>query len=203
MRGGIRYILVVLLISIAITPVYGKDYQSSFGFTLNIPEHWLVLTCKEFKENPNLIDFDNKSFKNIDKNLLKKVESAIKSGEFEMYFNQKTSDGNFADNITVRTGTGKIPESNTQLREVCDSASKQLSSYVGRKIKIYQCKLVDINHLKSLFLECDGAFEETRTIQYIIQKSPGVKITFTLACKNGVLDTIRKEFDRIVLSIKM
>ncbi len=203
MRGGISYISVVLLIIIVITPAFGKEYQSSFGFTVNIPEHWLVLTRKELKDNPNLIDFKDKSFRNISKNLLKDVESPIKSGQYEMYCNQNTSDDTFVDNIMVRTATGKIPENNSQLRELCDSAPKQLSSYFGRKVNIYQCKLLDINGVKTLFVEGDGAVEKTRTIQYILQRSPGIKLTFTLTCKNAVVDTIRKEFDRIVLSIKM
>ncbi len=198
-----RYTLVVLLIFIAITPVFGKEYQSSFGFTVDIPEHWLVLTRQELKENPDLFDFDKKEFKNVDKNLLKNIDSQIKSGQVEYYFNQKTSDSSFADNINVIKQIGKVPENNTQLREVCNSVPKQFSSAFGREIKVYQCKLVDINSLKSLFLEFDGVVEGTRSIQYSIQKSPSVQIIITATCKNIVLDTIRKEFNRIVLSIKM
>jgi len=198
-----RYALVVLLICIAITPVYGKEYKSSFGLTVDIPEHWLVLTKEELKENPDLFDFDKEIFGNVDKNLLKNIGSQIKSGQVEYYFNQKTSDSSFADNINVGKKIGKIPENNTQLREECNLAPKQFSSYFGREIKIYQCKLVDINNLKSLFLEFDGVIEGTRNIQYSIQKSPSVQIIITATCKNSVLDIIRKEFNRIVLSIKM
>lgn len=198
-----RYTLIVLLIFIAITPVYGKEYKSSFGFTADIPEHWLVLTKEELKENPDLFDFDKKRFGNVDKNLLKNIDSQIKSGQVEFYFNQKTSDSSFADNINVIKDIGKIPENNTQLRELCNLVPKQLSSYFGRKIRVYECKLVDISNLKSLFLEFDGVTEGTRSIQYQIQKSPSVKIIITATCKNSILDTIRKEFNRIVLSIKM
>lgn len=198
-----RYAFVVLLILIAIAPAYGKEYKSSFGFTVEIPEHWLVLTREELKENPDLFDFDKKRFGNIDKNLLKSIDSKIKSGQIEVYFNQKTSDSSFADNINVIREIGKIPENDAQLREVCNVISKQLSSYFGREITVYQCKLVSINNLKSLFFEFDGAVEGTRSIQYHIQKSPSIKIIITATCKNRVLDTIQKEFNRIVLSIKM
>jgi hypothetical protein len=63
--------------------------------------------------------------------------------------------------------------------------------------------LKDINGLKSLFLEFDGVIEGTRSMQYQIQRSPSVQIVFTATCKNSVLDTIREEFERIILSIKM
>ncbi len=198
-----KYTLVVLLMFIAITPVFGKEYQSSFGFTVDIPEHWLVLTSKELKENPDLFDVGEKKFENIDKNLLKNIDSKVKSGQVEYYFNQNTSDSSFVDNINVMKQVGRIPQNNTQLREVCNSVQKQLSSYFGREIKVYQCKLMDINNLKSLFLEFDGALEGTRSIQYNIEKSPSVQILITATCKNSVLDTIRKELNRIVLSIKM
>ena len=80
---------------------------------------------------------------------------------------------------------------------------EQLSSYFGRKIKGYQCKFKNINGLRSLLLEFDGVIEGTRSIQYQIQKSPSVQIIITMTCKNSVLNTIRKEFDRIILSIRM
>ena len=198
-----KYTSAVLLIFIAITPVFGKEYQSSFGFTVDIPEYWLVLTSKELKENPDLFDFSEKKFANIDKNLLKDIDSKVKSGQVEYFFNQKTSDSSFSDNINVMKLVGRIPQNSTQLHEVCNSAPKQISSYFGREIKVYQCKLVDINNLKSLLLEFDGAVEGTRSIQYHIEKSPSVQILITATCKNSVLDTIRKEFNRIVLSIKM
>ena len=198
-----RYVLVVLFIFITITPVYSKEYQSSFGFTVDIPEHWLVLTRQELKENPDLFDSDKKEFGNLDKNLLKNVVSKIKSGQVEIYFNQKTSDSNFADNINVAKQIGKIPGNNTQLREVCNLLPEQLSSYFGRRIKLYQCILKDVKGLKSLFVEFDGVIEGTRNIQYQIQKSPSVQIIITATCKNTVLNTIRKEFDRIILSIRM
>ena len=60
-----------------------------------------------------------------------------------------------------------------------------------------------INNVKSLFLEYDGVVEGTRSIQYLIQKSASVQIMITATCKNSVLDIIREEFNRIVLSIKM
>jgi hypothetical protein len=199
----IRNVLIILSIVIVITPVYGKEYQSSFGFTIDIPEHSLVLPRQELKENPDLFDFDKKDWGKIDKKNLKDLTNKVTPGDVEFYFNQKTSDGIFADNINAMKGIGKIPENNTQLLEACQSAPKEFSSYFGKKMQFYQCKLVNINNLKSLFLEYDGIGEGTRNIQYIIQKSPGVQIIITATCKNSVLETIRKEFTEIVLSIRM
>jgi len=198
-----RYTLIVLVISILITPVYGKEYQSSFGFTVDIPEHWLVLTRQELKDNPDLFDLDNKQFGNVDKNLLKKVVEEIKLGRVEFYFNLETSDIGFSDNINVGKGVGRVPENNNQLRKVCDMLPEQLSSYFGRRVRVYQCRLKDVNGLGSVFLEFDGMLEGTTSIQYQIQKSPGVQLVITATCKNTSLETIRNEFEIIIYSIKM
>lgn len=198
-----RYILVGLVVSFFITPVHAKEYQSSFGFTLNIPEHWLVLTRQELRDNPDLFDFDKKQFGNVDKNVLKDVISRIESGRVEIYFNQETSDNSFSDNINVVKTIGRIPENDGERSEVCSLLSGQLSSAFGRKIKVHQCRLKKVNQLDSLFLEFDGVVEGTRSIQYQIQKSSSISIVITATCKNTTLERIRNEFEGIIYSIRM
>ena len=197
-----RYILVILIIFLFITPGYGKEYQSSFGFTVDIPEHWLVLTRQELKDNPDLFDLDKMEFGKVDKNLLKNVISKIQSGGVEIYFNQETPNIHFNDNINVVKTIGKIPQNDNQLRKVCELLPEQLSSAFGRKIKVYQCKLKNVNRLDCLFLEFDGMVEGTRSIQYQIRKSISVQIIITATCKNTTLKTVRNEFENIVHSIK-
>jgi len=198
-----RYIFVVLIISFFIAPVYAKEYQSSFGFTVNIPEHWLVLTRQELRDNPDLFNFDKKEFGNVDKNVLKDVISRIESGSVEIYYNQETSDNAFSDNINVVKTIGRIPENDGELGEVCSLLPGQLSSAFGREIKIYQCKLKRLNKLDSLFLEFDGVVEGTRSIQYQIRKSSSISIVITATCKNTTLEKMRNQFEDIVYSIKM
>ena len=198
-----RYIFVVLAISFFITPVNAKEYQSSFGFTVNIPEHWLVLTRQELKDNPDVFDFDKREFGNIDENLLKGVISRIESGSVEIYYNGETSSNFFSDNINVVKTIGRIPENEDELREVCSLLPGQLSSAFGKEIKVHQCGLKKVNQLDSLFLEFDGVVEGTRSIQYQIQKSSSVSIVITATWKTTTFETMRNQFEAIVYSIKM
>jgi hypothetical protein len=198
-----KFALVALLVFILIAPSYAKVYESSFGFTVDVPGHWLVMTAREFRENPDLINFDRSEFGNVNKDLIKNVADKIRSGQIEAYINKKTSDNSFADNINVLKQAGAIPENKTRLRETCNSLPGDLSAAFGKKVKLYECKLVSKNNLKTLFLDFDGVIQGTRSIQYQIQKSPSVMIIVTATCKNSSLDAIRKEFDRIVFSIKM
>jgi hypothetical protein len=200
-----RYILALVMFFISITPGHGKEYQSSFGFTVDIPEHWLVLTRQELKDNPALFDpdkLDEKKFGKVNKDLLKSVIGRIQSGGVEIYFNQESPDIHFSDNINVVKIIGRTPENDNQLHEVCDSLPEQLSSAFGRRIKVYQCKLKSLNNLDSLFLEFDGMVKGTRSIQYQIQMSSNVQIVVTATCKDTTLEIVRKEFEDIVGSIR-
>jgi hypothetical protein len=75
-----KIILGLLIFFAAINISFAKEYKSNYGFNINVPEHWLVLTQAELKENPDLFDFENTDFGNIDKNLLKQVINKIKTG---------------------------------------------------------------------------------------------------------------------------
>ena len=198
-----RYIAVILLMFAFTSSVYGEEYESSFGFIVNIPEHWLVLTRQELKDNPDLLEFDAKEFGNLDKDLLKGVRSQIESGKIECYLNQATADVSFMDNINVMKAIGTIPENDNQLQEACDSIPKLLSSAFGRRIKVFQCKLKNVNGLDCLFLTYEGAVEGTTSLQYVIQKSRSVQIIMTATCKNATLKTIRDEFENIMYSIRL
>ena len=73
-----KKILFTLLIFLALSNItFAKEYQSSYGFSIDVPEHWLVLTPDELKNNPDLFDFENADFGGIDKTLLKQVINKI------------------------------------------------------------------------------------------------------------------------------
>jgi hypothetical protein len=69
-----KIILGLLIFFAAINSTFAKEYESNYGFNIDVPAHWLVLTQAELKENPDLFDFENTDFGNIDKNLLKQIQ---------------------------------------------------------------------------------------------------------------------------------
>ena len=105
-----KKILFALLIILALSNItVAQEYQSSYGFTINVPSHWLVLTPDELKNNPDLFDFETADFGGMDKTLVKQVINKIKTGNVEVYFNQNTSNMTFSDNINIIKQIGKIP----------------------------------------------------------------------------------------------
>lgn len=170
---------------------FSKEYESNYGFNINVPEHWLVLTPTELKENPDLFDFENTDFGNIDKNLLKQIIYKIKTGNIEIYFNQNTSDLTFSNNINILKQIGKMPTEAADVKKQCTELGTQLSQYFGRKINLYQCKTTTINNKTFFMSEFDCAMSGTRSIQYQFQKSPSVFIIITSTSKDKTADTIR------------
>jgi hypothetical protein len=193
-------VLLIFFTSSSIT--FAKEYESSFGFSINVPEHWLVLTPSEIKNNPDLFDFENADFGNIDKNLLKQVINKIKSGKVEYYFNQNTSYGTSSDNINIVKNIGRLPTTIDELNKQCNETGLLLSQYFGRKINMYQCKTTTINNKTFFLLEFDGALNGTRAIQYQFQKSPSVIIMITSTSNNKTTEIIRKEFNNMINTIK-
>jgi hypothetical protein len=197
-----KYIAPLLLILATTNIPSAKEYESFYGFSINVPEHWLVLTRSELKENSDLFDSERADFGTIDKNLLKQAIAKIQNGNTELYINQNTSDLTFSDNINIMKQAGEIPEDNKELKKQCNELNTQLSEYFGRPIKLYQCEMTAINNMKVFFAEFDGAISGTRSIQYQFQKSPSILILITATCKNETSDIIRQEFKEMIDTIK-
>ena len=197
-----KIVFALIILFVIINIAAAKEYESSYGFSINVPEHWLVLTPKEIKENPDLFNFENVDFGNIDKNLIKQVISRVKNGSTEIFFNQNTADFTFTDNINIIKQIGKFPTKNSEVEKYCNQLDAQLSKYAGRKLDIYHCKPSAINNMKVFFNEFDGMMNGTRSLQYSFQKSPSVVIIITCTSKNETLDIIRQEFNDMMSTIK-
>lgn len=195
----IAVVLIILFFSVCIAGA--KEYNSSFGFSVDVPEHWLVLTPNEIKTNPDLFDFETNDFGKIDKNILKQMKTKILSGSVEVYFNLDTSGVEFSDNVNVMKMVGRLPSKGSAVQIQCSNLGAQLSNYFGRHINLYQCGLTSVENLLALYSEFDGAVEGTRSMQYQVQRSPSVLLIITATCKLKSLDTIRNEFEGIIRTI--
>ena len=197
----IKTLLVPIILFLSVCIADAKEYNSSFGFNVDVPEHWLVLTPDEIKTNPDLFDFENRDFGKIDKDILKQMKTKILNGSVEIYFNQDTSEIEFADNVNIMKSVGRLPSKGIAVQNQCSNLGAQLSNYFGRQINLYQCKLTVVDNLPALYSEFDGAVEGTRSLQYQVQRSPSVLLIITATCKLKTLDIIRNEFVDIIRSI--
>jgi hypothetical protein len=119
----------------------------------------------------------------------------------EIYYNQRTSDISFSDNINVTKRIGQLPKSATEAEALCKDLPGQLSNLFGRTVNFYECTIKYFGGMNVFYLEFDGVIEGTRSLQYVISKSPSVLLVFTATCKNERLETIKREFEDIISSV--
>ena len=189
---------VLILISWS-TSLSAGIYHSPFGFTINISRYWFIMSRQVLKDNPHLFDVENEVFKNTDRALLNEVKNAVLSEEVEFYYHICT----FGDNINVRKGTSRLPQTVFESKERCRRFPSELSRMFGKHIKVYDCGLRKVSGLNAFYLEADGIIDGTRSMMYHIQMSPDAIIIFAATCENQNLRIIKKEFEDIVSSIKI
>jgi hypothetical protein len=197
------FILIFLILVVWSTGALAEQYSSPFGFSMNIPSHWLIVSAEEIRKNPDLFNFNKEIFKNVNPSMLEQIKEMIVSGRVEMFFNQKTGDGSFNDNINVFKRTGQLPQNASESKKACDGLPGQLASAYGKPTKVYSCGTKKVSGLNAVSTEFDGVVEGTRSMTYEIQKSPSIIIVLTATCKNKTLSIIKKEFEDMVTSIKM
>jgi len=160
------------------------------------------VTKEEIKDNPDLFDLQKVDLGNVNKDLLKLVIQKVEAGGIEFWFNTATSNFQFSDNINVYKTFGANPKNENNLPSLSKLSSEYTKVY-GKDTKCYKSELREINGLNTMYIDCDGVVEGTRSLQYVIQKSQGVQILITATCKNSVLDTIRDELNNIIKSLRM
>lgn len=198
-----KFALIFLILVVWSTGALAEQYSSPFGFSMNIPSHWLIVSAQEIRKNPDLFNFNKETFKNVNPSMLEQIKEMIVSGRVEMFFNQKTGDGSFNDNINIFKRTGQLPQNPSESKKACDGLPGQLASAYGKPTKVYSCGTKKVSGLNAVSTEFDGVVEGTRSMTYEIQKSPSIIIVLTATCKNKTLSIIKKEFEDMVSSIKM
>ena len=198
-----KIIFAILILVCWTASLSAEIYHSSFGFAINIPSHWMIVSKQEAKDNPDLFNFGNEVFQNTDKAVLNQIKSMILSGKVEIYHNQNANNTYFHDNISVATLAGPLPQTASETKTACSGLPGELSRAYGKHIKVYKCGLKKVSGLNAFYSEFDGVVDGTKNIQYQIQKSPSVVIIITATCKNESLRIIKKEFEDMVSSIKI
>jgi hypothetical protein len=63
----------------------GETYQSSLGFSIDIPPHWGIMSGEKIKEDCDLADFVKEVFKKVDS---KRIKNDLAQGKTEFHFNK-------------------------------------------------------------------------------------------------------------------
>jgi hypothetical protein len=203
MEGCMKRVVasVLVLLGWAVV-VRATDYRSSFGFTLSIPEDWLVLTKQAIKDNAAFTDAQDAKVGRINPELLKDLKAKVESGSIEMFFDRTTSDVTFADNINVMVRRGHIPGAPDKLQRVCEAYPAKLAKYAGRDLAVVRCETRGLGTTEAMYVEYEGVVAGTVTMQYQIPRPNNELLLVTATCKQASVEKIRTEFEAIVRSIR-
>ena len=195
-----KIIVALIILIIWASPLSAEIYNSPFGFSIDIPSHWLIISKDKIKDNPDLVDFDQEEFKNFNKDILNHIKNLVTSGNTEIYLNTKTSNYFFNDNINIIKTFERVPQTVSELNQFCAKIPQDLSEAYGKPIKAYKCEFKKVAGFNGVYLSADGVLDGTKSIAYQLQKSPNVAMTITATCRNDTFEIIRKEFDEIMAS---
>ncbi|MGD1148773.1 MAG: hypothetical protein ABR961_12585 [Thermoanaerobaculaceae bacterium] len=199
-----RTAVVSAVVALAVASVaVAKEYRSSFGFAVDVPENWLVLTKQAIAEDAALAAAPDPKVGNINPDILRDLRAKVENGSIEMFFDRTTSDATFADNINILVKPGQAAASPDRVREACDAYPGLLAKYAGRGLKVEGCESRNIGSLKAFYVEYEGVVAGTVTMQYQFSRPDNQRLLVTATCKRASLDKVRPEFEEIVRSIRL
>ncbi len=186
-----RFILLAVATLSWAVVVSAKEYQSSFGFTFDAPDAWLVMTRAELTVNP--------VFANANPAIRAKVEAGL----VEILYDRATSDATFTDYVDIKLGIkGGIPNSPDEVKTECTRYGQALAKAAGKALAVTTCEDRDLGTAKAFYVEYAGSVAGTVTLQYQLVRTDGKLVYITAVCKESSLAQVRPEFEAIVRSIR-
>ena len=135
-----KIIFSLLILMMWALPLSAATYNSPFGFSIDVPSHWLIISSKEIEDNLDLFTFEHEMFKDCNKDVLRQMKNMVVSGDVEIYLNKQTSNSVNNDNINVIKTIERLPQTVSEQNQFCAKTSQDLSEVYGKLIKVYECE---------------------------------------------------------------
>ena len=185
---------------------FAAVYQSDFGFRIDLPSGWTVVSKTGVKEKPEFVTavFEaaekNRTLVDMPQDLYAKLKEKIAGGEVEYY--HKTDGPSFS--ISVFQEPGTIPQSSQAAQETCQAMPGELSKLSKNPVKVYECRLTTLGNSPALYMVADAYEPGERYVEYLIQKAPNQVLLFTAtSTKRQDFKKMKTEFDEIMKSFQV
>lgn len=180
-----------------------KDFSSSFGYRASVPDHWRILTRDDVRGSSGLINLGaDPEMKKFNPQTISAVQQQIASGNVEVFFNMKTSNNTFSDNINVMRSRGRVPVNVDEGQQACAEAKSSLPGVIGRPIDLHDCGYRQINGSHALYINMTVGGAPYRSVQYMLSGGNGQNLLFTLTATHGNYSGLKREFDAIINSVR-
>ncbi len=202
MRHLVGLLLVGLLLGVARTS-YAEELNSSFGFTAQVPEGWIIFSRAELRENSDLFEgiAELPGFGDADSRAVAQIEAQIRAGKIEVLFRTAGSEPGFVDNINVVKQIGRLPSA-SGADAYCKSSGAELAKVVGRSLEFYECSAANGLSSFAIYTEFEGIVPGTRSMQFQIRKSQNVMVVVTATASNGTADDVRPDLHSMAKSLR-
>ncbi len=180
-------------------------YESDFGFRIDLPSGWTVVSKKGVKEKPEFVaavfeaaDKD-RTLADLPQNLYTRLKEKIAGGDVEYYY--KTDSANFS--ISVFQEPGTIPQPN-EVQETCQALPQELSKLSKNPVKVYECRLTILGNAPALYMVADAYEQGENYVEYLIQKAPNeVLLVTATSTKRQDFSKLKVDFDAVMKSFQV
>ncbi len=180
-------------------------YESDFGFRIDLPSGWTVVSKKGVKEKPEFVaavfeaaDKD-RTLADLPQNLYTRLKEKIAGGDVEYYY--KTESANFS--ISVFQEPGTIPQPN-EVQETCQALPQELSKLSKNPVKVYECRLTILGNAPALYMVADAYEQGEKYVEYLIQKAPNeVLLVTATSTKRQDFSKLKVDFDAVMKSFQV
>ena len=155
-----------------------KQHTSSFGFSYELPEHWVVLSKEEAgmrfapQTTQSLGSVGYTRSQKVSDDLLTK----IKSEQVEFLFDTKHSTPEFDSHISIQLKQSRAASSSKAIERACSSIEEDLETVFSNKVDLIQCDREVLNEFEFLTYSYKDAYPGTTTLQHEFQITHNVTL---------------------------
>ena len=191
-----KFALILSILMICSVSASAGIYNSPFGFSINVPSDWEIISGKEVED---WVDYETLKF--VKKHAYTDdIKRRIRKGEVELYIPGRQIIGDTPWDAVYVT---KFNKDFLSLLQECNGLSNKLSKVFGRPIEVYECGYKKMGNLQGFFEESDGPRYEQRVMAFYFLNTRNEMIGIGGACKNRTLKVFRKEHEDIIRSIRI
>lgn len=199
MKNFFNIIKVLTIVLFMATSAKAEQYISSFGFSGDLGDSWLVMSIDSLKNKKDL--FKSPELVALSPEVIKRVSDIIASGKMELLY-RKSEDKEYADNINVFLLSPKKVEL-IKPKKTCEAIVKGLKTKYNRDTDntVYSCGYTEVNALPMVMAVMDGIIIGTTSYFYQFH-SPKGTVQITATCRKGRCDVVAGEIENMFKKIK-
>ena len=181
--------------------VIAKELKTRFGFNINLPDNYVPVQDGNFDD---LMDHYEGEEINIDLINNLRTQTQNVNVDFEYYFPVDLNPALNNLNLVVQKGENIVKAKKVGTSKLCPFYKTLYTNMFQQEIGQYHCKFLNgfAPKFKTvMYLNHDGAYPNTRMIQFIFQAPPGLTV-FTALCQSKNCNVVQKQLIGIILSVK-